>query len=307
MNTFIDHSLLQKISAGEKQNLLNDPVDVTFGWPTFLGYLGLGSLFDAFPKFDEQNQLFVCLTCALASESTKDLMIRIYDQLFVECLTQVKALGEINSAHLLNLIQTKRSSEKPNSLFLLSLQRNEKALLENPYHTIHDLTLYLAWDRMCVNLATAFDFIYPEIKTTDGLTILKECLLESFQHITEQGKTSPGFFRLVEALFAYEMREENLQLHTDSEWEILCQSSKALRSREHLSDIFYIDAALTKTPETLLRIYTLDSPDRVNSSFSLARLMNKKANWQYIFSPVEVVCIKESESGLVIDTVLQIL
>jgi hypothetical protein len=321
MKTYIDNQLLYLShelfgDSYYKTGILvdNDQVELAFGWPTLLEYLGLGSLFETFPQFNDQHPLFDFLIASIATKSDKDLIIRIYDQIFVECLTQVKALSEIDPASLLSQIRNKRQST---SFLSLPLEGYERLLLENPYNTIHDLTLYLAWDRVCVNLAVVFDYIYPEIKSPQALQILKDCLLESFQHISAQGRTAPVFFRLIEALFAYQMRDENIQSHTESEWQILCQSSKALRAREHLSDIYYVDAAIINTQqiaslnnsEKIFRVCTMDSADRVNSSMSLANLMidklkNEESKWQYALRPVEIICLKRDENGLSVDAVL---
>lgn len=291
MKTFIDNKLLLRIAEGSKSP--SEKEKIVFGWPSLLEYLELGSLFEMLPKFDAENKLFSFLLSALAVDFDKELLIRIYDQIFVENLTQIKALPQIQPAFLLKLIQLKiQTAPKP---FLLPLDYYEKLFKENPSHAIHDLVLYLAWDRVCVHLAILFD---QSLTNPQGLEVLKECLIESFQHITKQGKTTPGFFRLVEALYAYEMREENLQKHSESEWMTLCQSSRALIPREDLSDLYYIDAAFIDMQDnsTKLRMLTIKTPDKVHSGISLARLMIEKLKreipgWQYTLCPVEIVYI----------------
>ena len=295
-------------------------IQVIFGWPSLLEYLDLGPLFEKFLKFDDQNKLFAFITSTLALDSDKDLLITLYDRVFVECLTHVKALPQIHSTFLINQIQKKRHSPSfshVNHLFSLSLDRYEKSLVENPSHAMHDLILYLAWDRVCINLAIVFEHVSPNQNVRNGLEVLKECLIESFQHITSHGRTAPGFFRLIESLYAYQMREENLQAYTDSEWLTLCQSSFALKSRDGLIDVFYIDAAVVDDQEfkssgqegDLLRVFTFDSLDNVKACLSLAHYMIEKlkaegSGWRYILRPVEIVCLKEYESGLSIDTIV---
>lgn len=329
MNAFIDNQLIQKIIAEEVENGENSLVEsciqagiladeqsfqIIFGWPSLLEYIGQGSLFEAFPKFDKHNPLFAFITSSLTLDSEKDFLFRLYDQIFVECLTQVKALSQIHPAFILSQIQKKKSS----ALFSRSLDHYEKILTGDPANTLHHLILYLAWDRVCVNLALLFEHIYPDLESQEGLRVFKECLLESFQHITEQGKAVPGFFRLLEALYAYQMREEVIQTHTDAEWLALCQSSRALRSRENIPDVFYIDAALVdhrklksliKEKEPV-RVLTLDSIDKVKASLLFADYMIEKLKieipeWPYTFRPLEIICLKENDNRLLVDTIVR--
>ncbi len=328
MNIFIDNKLVRKIIAQETESgestlgescvqagILEDKrfFQITFGWPSLLEYIGQGSLFEALPKFDS-HPLFTFAISSLTLDSEKDFLFRLYDQIFVECLTQIKALSQIHPTFILNQLQQK----KPPALFSRSFKHYEKILTEDPANTLHGLILYLAWDRVCVNLALLFEHIYPDLKSSEGLAVLKECLLESFQHITEHGKAVPGFFRLLEALYAYQMREEVIQTHTDADWLVLCQSSRALRLRENLSDVFYMDAALvdqrklkslSKEKEPL-KVLTLDSVDKVKSSLLLADYMIEKLKfetpeWSYILRPLEIVCLKEEENRLSMNTIVR--
>lgn len=328
MKAFLDNRLIQRMLADEAESgkntlleigrhagiLANEQnLEIVFGWPSLLEYLDLGSLFETFPKFDKQNPLFAFITSSLSLDSEQDFLFRLYDQVFVECLTQVKALPQIHPTFLLDHMQKKRHS----SLFSRSLDHYEKILTEDPANTLHHLILYLAWDRVCVYLALVFEHIYPDLKSRKGIELLKECLLESFQHITEQGRSAPGFFRLLEALYAYRMREENIQTHTDAEWLVLCQSSRALRPRENIPDVFYMDAAvvderklksLNKAREPL-RVFTLDSVDKVKATLSLADYMIEKLkievpDWPYVLCPIEIICLKEVENEFSVDTIV---
>lgn len=329
MNFFVDNPLLRKISTfkneDQRSSLLkacinahvlteNQQIQIAFGWPSLLEYLNLGSLFQDFPKFDQQEEPLQEMISILSLQPEREQLIHLYDQLFVHCLTHVKALPEIHPHFLLNQIQEK-SPNPP--LFALSLDSYKKAFLENPSHTIHDLILYLAWDRVCVNLAIVFEHLYPKTDILNHLEVLKECLVESFQHITSQGRTAPGFFRLIEALYAYQMRDENLQTHTDSEWLILCQSARTLKPRELLNDIFYVDATLiqkekvnkVQQEKSVVKILTLDSSEVVKASLSLAhyiieKLKHEIPDWQYTLSPVEVICLKEVENQLIFDSII---
>lgn len=334
MKIFIDNKLIQKLTApevqGDGQPLVesfigmcvlpnNKSLQVNFGWPSLFEYLHLGSLFEKFPKFDDQSNLFAFITSALDLGAETDLLIRLYDQVFVEYLTQVKALPQIHPKFLLEQIQKKRASSSSlvNELFSHPLDKYEKSLMENPANTIHDLILHLAWDRVCTNLAILFELPSSNPTFQKGLEIFKECLLESFQHITGHGKTVPGFFRLLEALYAYQMREERLETYTDAEWLILCQSSRALKPREGLIDLFYIDAALVEEEkfkqnheQDLLKVFTLDSTEKVNAALALADYMIEKLklevpDWRYVLRPVEIVCLGDHRSYLSIDTVIR--
>lgn len=332
MRIFFDNKLIQKIASSETKNnaflaacmdadLLADDqlIHVTLGWPSLLEYLNLGGVLENFPTFDYQNELFALILSLLPLDSEKELLIRTYDQVFVECLTYVKALPQMDPDFLLQQIQQKQHSltqaDKP---FNQSLARYEKRLLEHPAHFMHDLILFLAWDRACVNLAIVFEQSSPDVNILRGLDVLKECLLESFQHITAHGRTAPGFFRLIEALYAYQMREERLQIHTEDEWAILCQSASALKPREILSDVWYIDASIAdeeklkrmKQENEHLRVFTMDPADKVSVCLSLVRYMINKlkeetSEWRYSLAPVEVICLKEMGSEMRVAAIMR--
>jgi hypothetical protein len=272
-----------------------------------------------FPTFDKQNELFTLMIYLLPLEAEKEHLIRAYDQVFVECLTHVKAMPQMDPAFLLKHIQQKMQSlTQADKLFVQSLARYEQRLLEYPAHFMHDLILFLAWDRACVNLAIVFEHPSPDVNIQSGLEVLKECLLESFQHITAHGRTAPGFFRLIETLYAYQMREERLQIHTEDEWTILCESASALKPREILGDVWYIDAAVAdeeklkkmEQENERLKVFTMDSADKVRASLSLARYMidklkNETAEWRYSLAPVEVICLKEAGSDMLVDSIVR--
>lgn len=290
MKTFIDTKLLKKISSHDVRegSFIENHHQVVFSWASLLEYLDLGGLFKTFPKFDEKNALFSILNSSLELE--KDLVIELYDKIFIECLTQIQAMPEINSNFLLEKIKEKKEIK----LFNSALDYYVKNLVENPYTAIHDLILYLAFDRVCICIAILFEKITSQTTT---VAILKECLIESFQHITKDGKSSPGFFRLVEALYAYQMREEYLQNYSDSEWLLLCQTVSALKPREVLIDLSYIDAVIVEiskieTKEPIV-IFTMDSKEIVESRLALASYIMKKLQleipeWDYTFSPFNI-------------------
>lgn len=324
MKAFIDNNLIRKITSfgtGCGENLMpqGPEIEAVFCWPSLLENIGQGDLFDKFPKFDEQNSLFVFIISSLTTETEPDLLIRLYDQVFVECLTNVKALEPISPEFLLyHIRENLELNFSETNLFTTALRRYERLFVDDPHNTMHDLILYLAWDRVCVNMAIIFEHVFPDQKIPINMNVLRDCLIESFVHITAQGRTVPGFFRFVEALFAYQMREENLQGPTDEEWDILCQSARALEPRDELADIFYVDAAID-TATGLRRIYTdkepikvltIDSAEKVNAGIMLARytigkLKKEFVNWPYDLRQAEIFCLKEDDSGLVLDTVIQ--
>lgn len=144
---------------------------------------------------------------------------------------------------------------------------------------MHDLILYLAWDRMCVCTARLFDYQSNDPKFIKGIRVLRDCLIESYQHIAQQGRTTPGIYRMIESVFFYQMREENLGKLLPAQWTILTQSFQALKGQDELADFFYIDDGVTlekvlKMEEEDSECYlTLDSPNRVNARLSLAQCM----------------------------------
>jgi len=175
---------------------------------------------------------------------------------------------------------------KPHDLFSNPVEDYEKLLHEHPKNSIHGLILYLAWDRLCIYMSQIFDYQSTDSVFQENLKVLKECLVESYMHITEQGRTRPSLFRLAEALYYYEMREEYLQTHSEGDWGVLSKSVTVLSSKERIVDVLYVDAISDAV------IYTLDSSELVKSRIELAELMRKKLN--IIRSENKVVNLRES-------------
>lgn len=253
MRIWLDHALLQRpISCKE---------EVIFDWPALLVYIGAGALLKSFLTFEHLFES-IAITDNIVQ---KDLFTEFFDQLFIECLTDVKEMKEINASFLLESIQNCRR-EKP---VLNELNRYEQLLISHPYEALHDLTLYLAFDRVAVALAVLFE----RSANSSGLDVLRDCLIESFHHITKQGKTRPSFFRFAESLYAYQMRQEFLDRYSEEDWLTLCQSALALRPRDELMNAVYIDPFLKeKVEETVI---TLDSPEKVKATFLLSHYMIK--------------------------------
>lgn len=298
VNVFFDNP-----SKIVKNVIISNPDNyIHFGWASLLEYLRLGSLFSALPMFGQGYALYEATLTVLYENEEKDVLFYMYDRLFTEILNQIKALPQINVSFILNAIKIQR--EKPSFLEaekVISpiLEVYEAAFLDKPYDTMHDLILYLAWDRMCVYTSRLFNHQTADSKFTKGIEVLKECLIESYQHISKQEHTRPSLFRLLEALFFYHMREENLQKHTAVEWAVLSQGFSALKEQNELADNFYIDDVITedtlKIEEEYSTCYlTLDSPESVNSRIALAQCMLNKLQidglqWKYVLKPQKII------------------
>lgn len=277
---------------------------LSFCWPSLLEYLELGELFSNFTIFDETSPLFIATISALKEVENPEDLFYIYDSLFTEMLKQVKALPEVDAPFLLQKIH-----EKKGKLSFLELEKvlspaiaaKEKALQENAPYAMHDLVLYLAWDRMCVCMGRIFDYQSSDARFLYNLKALKWCLIESYQHIVNQGRTFPSFYRLMEALFYYQMREEHLQQHTEDEWELLSQSFQVQKNPNKLVDVFYIDQAIVPTSykeEKPGYHLTLDSPEIVEQRLALAdymisRLKEEMPQWHFTLQSSNIIFLPD--------------
>jgi hypothetical protein len=254
---------------------------------TFFQCLGISNIFENFPELNEKHKLFSLLLSILEHKNKDELLVHFYDQVFIECLTGIKALPEIDAPFLLEQIEKK----KDRCPFSQGLELYELLLLKHPEHIIHDLILHLAWDRTCVCIASLFDRDIP------GLEVLKDCLVESFRHITAEGKSVPSVFRFIEALYSYYLQKENLPLHTEEEWKMLCQGSIVLQPRNKFVAVPYLDVVGGSR-----KVLTLDSLIQVKAAVALTltifeKLKKEHPTWDYDLSPVEVSCLKETENG----------
>lgn len=308
MKIFADKQLIKSFAQiphtiAKQSTILKLPSPITLEWPSLFAYIGLEALPKNIPTFDENEEIFqTCLT-VLHEDKIDGMLFNLYDRLFAEYLTYIKSLPEINAAFLANKIQ----EEQQKASFLVvskwlapSLSNYERALIHNPSQIMHDLILYLAWDRMCVALGRLFDYQTTDAIFIRGLETLRKCLVESFQHITAQGKTSPSFYRLVEALFFYEMREENLDKHADNEWALLSQSFSVLLPQYELVDCYYIDNCLSlknEAGDAMIqdRYLTFESKEKMDKRLELMLLMVQKLNaetdleWKYSLRSSEIV------------------
>lgn len=238
MNAVPDIQFVKKKIAFDGQLLLR--------WPTFLACLDLESLYTQLPERPFHQ---ICLKTLL--EGDRDQVIHLFDRLFAENLCLIKDLPEINPSLL---------QQKPDSRFLFS------------FSSLHDLILYLGWERMCISVQGLFDEQSSDGNFLRNLVVMKECLIESYLHIAQDGKTRPSLYRLLEALFFYHMREENLQKHTEEEWKILNQSFPVLKDQSSLADIFYIDDVSSSDV-----VYLTSEPQEVsNTRMAFANCLLKK-------------------------------
>lgn len=293
-----------KLFSGDADRLRATPLAegglFTFSWPSLLEYLGLGKLPSRLPSFDKDLPLFKASISALCEVDNPEDLFYIYDSLFTEMLKQVKSLPEIDADFLLRKIE-----EKKEGLAFLEMEQilspalaiQEKAFKENAPYAMHDLILYLAWDRMCVSMSRLFDYQSNDPLFLQNLRKLKWCLIESYQHIASQGRTSPSFYRLIEALFYYQMREEHLPLHPEADWELLTQSFPALKDQNELVDCFYIDHAIfpeSDEKERNATHLTLDSPEIVQcrlalASYMIGHLKQEFPQWNYHLRPGNII------------------
>ncbi len=305
MRISVDNQIVRLFSV-DADTVLRSPLGsgegshLSLSWPSLLEYLELGQLLMRLPPFDKTQILFTATVSALCEVGNPEDLFYIYDSLFAETLKQIKSLPEVDAPFLLQKIEEKKeklSFWEMKQVLSTALATPEQALRENTPHAIHDLVLYLAWDRMCVSMAHLFDYQSAEPRFLDNLKRLKWCLIESYHHIASQGRTSPSFYRLIEALFYYQMREELLPLHPEADWELLTQSFPALKGPNELADCFYIDHAITPAsqPETGPSCHlTLDPPELVQSRLALAHYMidhlrEEFPQWGYVLRPGNII------------------
>lgn len=307
MKMIVDSRIVKLITSNSdriryNESLFNRDNYVSFRWPSLLEYLGHESVLSNLPAFDQNQPLFEACIWTLSTNEETEVLCQLYDLLFAENLNQIKALPQINTSFLLPAIkkQRQKNSLEVEKMLSPALATYETSLTEKASHTMHDLILYLAWERMCVCMARLFDYQTKDPKFIKGIGVLKECLIESYQHIARQGRTTPGIYRMLEAFLFYQMREENLEKHNAEEWALLCQSFQILKDQDMLADFFYIDDAMIpegelKSEEGDSAYYlTLDSPARVNARLLLAQYLIDKLkaeirNWDYSLIPKKII------------------
>lgn len=311
MKIIIDNQIV-KLFVSNPAAILNNPLianadnQVNFRWPSLLEYLHLGSVVSTLPAFGPNEPLFEACISALCTTEEREVLFHLYDRLFAENLRQIQALEQITPSFLLQAIHEQRHKTyflEAKIALAPTLAAYEASLTENASHTMHDLILYLAWDRMCVYMARVFDYPSTDPKFLKGIGVLRDCLIESYQHIAKQRRTTPGIYRMLEALLFYQMRAENLEKHSASAWAALSQSFQVLKAQDELVDLFYIDDAVISKKELNVEgdnsecYLTLDTSDRINIRLSFAQCMmdqlkSEVPNWYYTLRQNKIVSLK---------------
>lgn len=282
-------------SKVEKLPLVNEESNnLIFRWPSLLEYLGIVEWIHNLPAFDQEQELFKGCIAALHEYEEKETLQYMFDRLFTEIVNQIIEIPELSPDSLSQAIKRRKASLKgvAERLIVPGLSYYENSLNQNTAYTMHDIILYLSWERMCVYVARLFDYQLPDPKVIAGINIIRDCLVESFLHIREQGRTIPSAFALFEALFFYYKREENLQKHTAEEWDLLSKSFKVLKNQEKPVDVFYVDDAimlwdsLTGEKGVIFGYLTGDQPEKVNARVAFAQLIigklrNEFPEWIY--------------------------
>lgn len=285
-------------------SLFNRDMHIIFRWPSLLEYLEQGTLFSNLPTFDQNHPLFQACISTLCSKEDRETVFHVYDSLFTEILNQISALPQINTSFLLQAIKEQRQKNshlEVNTLLFPILATYETSLMEKGSDVRHDLILYLAWDRMCVWMARLFDYQSSNSQFIKGIGILKTCLIESYQHILQQGRTFPGIYRMLESFLFYQMREENLEKLNAHQWTVVSQSFQVLKAQEELVDFFYIDDAVVgdkelgkENSETYV---TFDSPARIQTRLALVHYMmdqlkSEVPSWNYHLRQKNIVSLE---------------
>lgn len=291
-----------------------DDLQFVLDWAALLELLGYSGLVESFQQTEGNKKIFSSVIEALKMDSDNEVIYYLFDQIFVECLTEVKTLKPVLHPDILaNQVRSLLTHPlfPDQDPFSATLRYYDKRLTENLQDTLHDLILYLAWDRVCIYIAMIFDDVSLKIK--DGLQLLKNCLIESFQHIKADGKTNPGFFRLIEALYAFEMKDENLQNYSDTDWKTLCESVQALQPRDSLADVCFIDTGIVSDliqDKPLLKVLTFKPAKEVKTIISLANFMLKQLRveladqWRYSMCPYEILCLRPDGDVLTVDAAI---
>lgn len=285
MKNFLDTVLLKDLLEKKPVKGLGNK-EISLNWPSYFVLMRCNNLYDSLPPFVPENNLFSYGVDRL-NGSDSDTIIKFYDELFVEYLTLIKNLPEVDAFALRYNVTNIPSNPHYDS----TLETFKHYL--NEHHTIvmHDLILYLAWDRVCSAIATLFE---QQTLQTSNLEILKECLIESFIHITHTKKSNPSFFKLCEALWAFQMREEFLDSYSETDWETLAKASIAQKPKEILHDAFYLDEAFSEGDGEPITFFTAEKKDRIDAGLKLGKYFQDKLkkeypNWNFVLNETAVI------------------
>ncbi len=295
MRIIADNKIIRDLVIDPETRLAN-PVfqipeaEIQFEWPSLLEYIGLGTIYSELPPFDHTHKLFDVIVETLTKHDEEGVVFHIYDHLFAENLREISSLQQIKTPYILEAIERQRkmpSYHAASQFISKTLDEYEKRFREDAPNTIHDLILYLGWDRMCASVSYLFNHQSDKPKFIEGIKGIGDCLIESYQHISSHGRTAPGASRMIETLFYYEMREEVMHLHSEPIWEMLSKSFPGLKSPEALIDFLYIDNAVIPFEKYADDEYvTLDSPEIVLARLNLANYILPRLN--YSLSPKKI-------------------
>lgn len=297
MKLVIDNHITDKLSCGEAVPEINDFQTIIFKWPTLLKFLKL----DPMPQlktWDETNPIFQLYLKSLFSITEKELLYHIYDMLFAETIGEIKSLKDLSKKNLLEKIE---NISNQNKNIINALQSFQSDFSGSNSKAMHDLILYLSFERMCHCLSKFLDYQTKDLTYTHNLKVLRECLIDSYVHIRSQGNCFLSFYTLIESLFFFEMREENLSKHTDEEWKVLNQTFSVLKQDEGLTSCFYIDDALSEletskntSPKSYLSCESKEIVEiRLNfANVMLKKLQNEIPSFQYVLKPLLIIYSK---------------
>lgn len=292
MRIIVDNHIVKQLNTDPTVILANPLFQdsdalIRFEWPSFLEYIGMGSIYSELPVFNHTHKLFDAIVNTLSTHDEEGVVFHIYDHLFAENLKQISAHPRINPGYLVDSIRAKKKTPEfleAHKILSKTMDDYEINFIDDTANKMHNLILYLAWDRMCVCVSYLFNHQSVEPKYLDGIAGVGDCLIESYQHISQHGRTAPGISRMIETLFYYEMREENLQRHSDAVWELLTKSFPSLKPQDELMDFLYIDNAVIPFEKYNNELYlTRDSADIIDTRITLAEYMAEKLN--YSLSP----------------------
>lgn len=217
---YVDVQYIQKMLSAHKEL----PRDVLLSWPSLFAVLDLS---DCFAGFGAWAVMFESIKPQVNIEEC-------FDQTFAICLTWIRNLPFMDFSFFKDRLDK--------ALFQSGVNPYRDRLMQDPKQFFHDLNLYLGWDRMCVVVGSLLDD--PCLADPDAW---RDCLLESYRHIKKNGKTNPSCFRLIEALYAYDLRPEKIEIHSESHFELLGRLAFLLQPRDALVDLPEIDFQLNET------------------------------------------------------------
>lgn len=277
---FLAHhkEMIEPYLATEKESFL-------FNWSSFFGVLEIKMVFEDFSFCEREDPLFQATISSLLEIQKEEDLFYLYDSLFSSCLQKIYSLPWLQAEALfLKMVEQKQKKKGFWQEKLLDCYENY--FLQEGLKKIHqDLVLSLTWDRFCLLSSQLFDFPSKEPLVLQNLARFKDCLIDSYHHIVGQKKSRPSFFRLVNALFYYEVREERIDLHSAFEWQLLTQSFPLLLLDHEISSCSYVDFWVNQEKKIEeVKILTVDSLEIVQAKKALSSWFSQKigadATWE---------------------------